>query len=175
MKSSTCRSKRVYDGVHFLPSDPASPPGARIRPGDIEEQRPADHHAGRKNSRPPFRAHPGPAARPIWSQGEPLQINGQLTRFHHHTYTDITERKAAEEGLRAQHDLLQTVIESIPSAVSLFDKDQQLVLHNQELLRLLDLPPALLAQGPVTLEAIFRFNAERGEYGPGDPEDIVPS
>ena len=79
----------------------------------------------------------------------------------------------AEEALRTQHDLLQTVIESIPSAVSLFNREQQLVLHNHELLRLLDLPPSLITQSPVSLETLFRFNAERGEYGPGEPETIV--
>ena len=80
----------------------------------------------------------------------------------------------AEEALRTQHDLLQTVIESIPSAVSLFNQKQQLVLHNKELLRLLDFPLSLITtESPVSLEALFRFNAERGEYGPGEPTAIV--
>ncbi|KAB2919739.1 MAG: EAL domain-containing protein, partial [Dechloromonas sp.] len=89
------------------------------------------------------------------------------------TYTDITERKAAEENLRIQHDLLQTLVENIPSGVSMFDKDLRLVLYNQELLHLLDLPAELATQHGVTLEDIFRFNAQRGEYGPGDPEAIT--
>jgi diguanylate cyclase (GGDEF)-like protein/PAS domain S-box-containing protein len=105
-------------------------------------------------------------------QGEPLFMDGQLTGFIT-TYTDITDRKTAEENLRLQHDLLHKVIESIPSGVSMFDKDLDLVLFNGELQRLLDLPSGLLARQPCNLADILRFNADRGEYGPGDPEAIV--
>ena len=104
--------------------------------------------------------------------GEPLLINGRLAGFIS-TYTDITERKAGEEQLRQQHDLLQTVIESIPCAVSLFDKNLQLLLHNREFGNLLELPTELLNAEGINMERIFRFNANRGEYGPGDPESIV--
>ncbi|HXE40956.1 MAG TPA: EAL domain-containing protein [Azonexus sp.] len=161
----------VYDGVHF--SDLIRIPALRgeYGPGDIEELVRQKTELAEK-----FEAHrferTRPSGRTHLVQGEPLFIDGQLTGFIT-TYTDITERKAAEESLRTQHDLLQTMIESIPSAVSLVDKDLNVILHNQELLRLLDLPPTLIAQTPLTLESIFRFNAERGEYGPGDPETIV--
>jgi diguanylate cyclase (GGDEF)-like protein/PAS domain S-box-containing protein len=106
--------------------------------------------------------------------GEPLRINGQLAGFIT-TYTDITERKSAEEQLRHQHALLETVIEAIPCAVTLFDSNQKLLLHNREFTKLLELPDSLFENPPVTMERIFRFNAERGEYGPGDPEQIVRS
>ena len=104
--------------------------------------------------------------------GEPLMINGELAGFVT-TYTDITERKSAEVQLRQQHTLLETVIEAIPCAVTLFDSNQQLLLHNREFAQLLELPESLFNDPPVTMERVFRFNAERGEYGPGDPESIV--
>jgi len=166
-------SEAVYDGVHF--SDLIRIPASRgeYGPGDVEE------HVGRITGLAmKFEAHrferTRPSGRTHLVQGEPLYIDGQLTGFIT-TYTDITERKAAEEGLRSQHDLLQTVIESIPSAVSLFDKNQKLVLHNKEFPHLLDFPPALIERDDVTLESLFRFNAARGEYGPGEPEEIVQS
>jgi diguanylate cyclase (GGDEF)-like protein/PAS domain S-box-containing protein len=166
-------AEAVYDGVPF--ADLIRIPAARgeYGPGDIEK------HVQRITALAlKFEAHCFERTRPSGQthlvQGEPLLIDGQLTGFIT-TYTDITERKAAEESLRVQHDLLQTVIEAIPSAVSLFDRDQQLILHNQEFLRLLDLPPSLIGPAPVSLETIFRFNAERGEYGPGDAESIVRS
>ena len=161
----------VYDGVHF--SDLIRIPAARgeYGPGDVDE------HVARITALAlKFEAHrferTRPSGRTHLVHGEPLLIDEQLAGFIT-IYTDITECKQAEEALRTQHDLLQTVIESIPSAVSLFDRDQKLVLHNQELLSLLDFPASLIAQKPVTLEALFRFNAERGEYGPGEPESIV--
>ena len=104
--------------------------------------------------------------------GEPLMINGKLAGFIT-TYTDITERKSAEERLQNQHALLETVIEAIPCAVTLFDQDLKLLLHNREFVNLLELPEHLLDTQPVSMERIFRFNAERGEYGPGEPESIV--
>ena len=39
--------------------------------------------------------------------------------------------------------------------------------------KLLDLPDRIFADGPPLLEDIIRFNASRGEYGPGDVEDHV--
>jgi diguanylate cyclase (GGDEF)-like protein/PAS domain S-box-containing protein len=164
-------AEAVYEGVPF--ADLIRIPALRgeYGPGDV------DQHIQRMTAQAlQFEGHrferTRPGGRTHLVQGEPLFIDGQLTGFIT-TYTDITERKAAEQDLRAQHDLLQTVIESIPSAVSLFDREQKLILHNREFLDLLGFPPSLFEPPPVTLEKIFRFNAERGEYGPGDPETIV--
>ncbi len=161
----------VYEGVHF--SDLSRIPASRgeYGPGDVEEH--VAHMTARALKFEPHhmeRTHPD--GRTYLVQGEPLFIDGQLAGFIT-TYTNITERKTAEEALRAQHDLLQTVVDNIPSAISLFDRNQELVLYNQNLLDLLDLPAELMSGKPVTLEKIFRFNAERGEYGPGDPDAIV--
>ncbi len=164
-------AEAVFDGVHF--SDLIRIPASRgeYGPGDIEEHVRRITALALKFEPHRFeRTRPGGLTHLV--QGEPLFIDGQLSGFIT-TYTDITERKAAEESLRSQHDLLQTVIESIPSAVSLFDKEQKLVLHNQEFLHLLDIPASMLARGPVDLESLFRFNATRGEYGPGNPDEIV--
>ncbi len=161
----------VYDGVPF--SDLIRIPAMRgeYGPGDVDE------HVSRITALAlKFEAHcferTRPSGRTHLVQGEPLFIDNQMAGFIT-TYTDITERKQAEEKLRLHRDLLKTVIDSIPSAVSLFSKEQTLALYNNEFARLLDLPATLLDQQPVTLESLFRFNAERGEYGPGDPDAIV--
>ncbi|MGE5470077.1 MAG: EAL domain-containing protein [Bacteroidota bacterium] len=163
----------VHDGIHFSELVRIAAGRGEYGPGDTEEQvRQLTEQALK------FEAHCferlRPSGRTHLVQGEPLFIGGQLAGFIT-TYTDITERKVAENGLRQQHNLLQTVIDSIPSALSMFDKDQILALHNQAFLKLLDLPQSLLDDTPVTMEKIFRFNAERGEYGPGDPETLVAS
>jgi diguanylate cyclase (GGDEF)-like protein/PAS domain S-box-containing protein len=161
----------VVDGVLF--SDLIRVPAMRgeYGPGDPEE-----HVRRITELAMAFNPHrferTRPSGRTHLVHGEPLLINGRLAGFIS-TYTDITERKAAEEQLRNQHDLLQTVIESIPCAVTLFDKDQNLLLHNREFQQLLGLPDDLLTPMPVNMERIFRFNAERGEYGPGETESIV--
>jgi diguanylate cyclase (GGDEF)-like protein len=77
------------------------------------------------------------------------------------------------EDLRERMRLLEAVIENFPGGISLFDRDLQLVLCNSNQKRLLDYPDELFANGNPTLEDLFRFNAVRGEYGPGDIEEQV--
>ena len=64
---------------------------------------------------------------------------------------------------------LQAVVDNFPGGVSFFDSDLNLVVCNAQFRTLLELPDELFASGLPTLEMIFRANAERGEYGPGDP------
>ncbi len=164
-------AEAVFDGVHF--SELIRIPALRgeYGPGDPEA------HVARITALAlKFEAHrferTRPGGRTHLVHGEPLFMDGELAGFIT-TYTDISERKQAEKALQQQHDLLETVIESIPSAVSFVNQDKILELHNQEFLSLLDLPASLMTDQPVTLEKIFRFNAERGEYGPGEPDHIV--
>ncbi len=42
-----------------------------------------------------------------------------------------------------------------------------------QFLTLLDFPPHLFAKGWVDFEDLVRYNVNRGEYGPGDPEEQV--
>lgn len=67
----------------------------------------------------------------------------------------------------------QEVIDYLPSGVSLIDKELNLVIWNRELLRLLGFPAALFADKAPNMETLLRYNAERGDYGPGNPEDQV--
>ncbi len=52
----------------------------------------------------------------------------------------------------------------------MFDAEQRLVVHNQQVRALLDFPDELFSHGLPTLYDLALFNARRGEYGPGDPE-----
>jgi diguanylate cyclase (GGDEF)-like protein len=67
--------------------------------------------------------------------------------------------------------LLQTILDNLPSAVSLMDKDLNLVAWNAELKRLLDFPDELFEPDAPNLHKLVLFNARRGEYGPGVPEE----
>lgn len=68
------------------------------------------------------------------------------------------------------HAILQSIIDNLPSGVTMFDADQRLVAYNQQVRTLLDFPDELFAHGMPTLHDFALFNARRGEYGPGDPE-----
>ena len=106
------------------------------------------------------------------TQGQPLTIDGRVAGFIT-TYTDITERRAAEDKLRSQYEQLQTLVDNMPSGVTLFNGKHELVVHNAEFRHLLDLPDELFAGEPPSYESLAHFNAVRGEYGPGDPEGLV--
>lgn len=77
------------------------------------------------------------------------------------------------EGQRERIRLLEAVIENFPGGISLFDRNMQMVLCNDRLRQMLEYPDTLFANGFPTLEELFRFNALRGEYGPGNPDDHV--
>lgn len=77
------------------------------------------------------------------------------------------------EELIAENQLLHAVIDNFPGGILLYDQNLRLVLCNEKQKLLLDYPPALFEYGLPSLEQIFRFNAVRGEYGPGDIEAHV--
>jgi two-component system cell cycle sensor histidine kinase PleC len=64
------------------------------------------------------------------------------------------------------------MLDALDCGVSVFDADLVLVTCNRRYRELLDFP-AYLCEPGVTLESTLRFNAERGDYGPGDVEAIV--
>lgn len=69
--------------------------------------------------------------------------------------------------------LLQVVLDNVPGGISVMDGDLRVVFMNQTARRILNLPDDLFAGEPPPLEEVFRFNARRGEYGPGDVEQHV--
>ncbi len=69
--------------------------------------------------------------------------------------------------------LLQGIIEHLPVALSWFDTDLTMLACNQACRQLLDLPPQLFNAGLPNYIDFVRFNAGRGEYGPGDTEELT--
>jgi diguanylate cyclase (GGDEF)-like protein len=78
-----------------------------------------------------------------------------------------------QELLSERVTLLEQVVDNFPGGILLFDRNLEMVLCNDRQRQMLDYPDELFASGNPTLERIFRFNAERGEYGPGDVEELV--
>lgn len=85
----------------------------------------------------------------------------------------IAELEDAVSNLVDENHLLRQVIDNFPGGILLYDKNLKLVLCNEQQKKLLEYPPALFEYGLPTLEQIYRFNAVRGEYGPGDIEEHV--
>jgi diguanylate cyclase (GGDEF)-like protein len=98
------------------------------------------------------------------------------------THEDITERQML--NVRLEHNLtllsertalLQAVIDNFPGGIGFLDRDLRVVICNDRAKAILDLPQRLFDGGPPYLEDLLRFNALRGEYGPGDVETQVAS
>jgi PAS domain S-box-containing protein len=70
------------------------------------------------------------------------------------------------------HESLQAALDLIDQAFTLMDSELRLLIWNRAFVQMLDLPPGLVQAG-VSLETLIRFNAERGEYGPGEPQAQV--
>jgi diguanylate cyclase (GGDEF)-like protein len=117
--------------------------------------------------------------------------NGRIFEIHHRpmsgggwvaTHDDITERQRLKGELERNNkllsertSLLQAIVDNFPGGIGFFDKDLRVVVCNDKAMEILDLPRSMFANGPPLLEDLLRFNAMRGEYGPGDIEEQVAS
>lgn len=78
----------------------------------------------------------------------------------------------ASIAIQYNRDLLQTALNQVRQGIGVFDRDLRLICWNRQFRDLLGLP-AEYGQVGTTLDAILRFNAERGEFGYGAVEAIV--
>ncbi|NMG77217.1 PAS-domain containing protein [Aromatoleum diolicum] len=85
---------------------------------------------------------------------------------------DITELKQRERELAEKTRILETTMENIDQGITLADKDLHTTALNRRFLEIMDFPAERFGGG-FHIEDAFRFNAERGEYGPGDIEEQV--
>jgi len=107
--------------------------------------------------------------------------NGRIIAVHHkplpdgrlvRRYSDVTAQRRIEAELAAQVKTLQATLESLDDGIALYDADLRLLVYNRQALRYFDIPEEELARDP-SAAGIIRANAQRGAYGPGDPEAHV--
>lgn len=78
----------------------------------------------------------------------------------------------ASEALQYNRDLLQSALDQVRHGLSVFDTDMRLICWNRQFRKILDVPPELARIG-APLDRILKALAERGDFGPGDPEEQV--
>jgi diguanylate cyclase (GGDEF)-like protein len=105
----------------------------------------------------------------------PLKGRNRRTKGYLSVQIDITVAVTLHIELQQRTALLQGIVENFPGGIAVFDKDHRLVLCNEKQKQLMDYPGDLFADGPLTRERLYRFNASRGEYGSGDVEEQVKS
>ncbi len=159
--------------------------------GDVEDQVHQRLDLARK-----FLPHRFERTRPDGSiievSGHPLPSGGMVT-----TYSDVTIPRQREQALRqlgAQLELrveerttelrkreaelahkarqLEIVIDNVNQGISFINADMELEFCNQKFIELLQLPPELCRPG-LKFAQLALYNAQRGEYGPGDPQQLA--
>ncbi|ANI77478.1 Phosphate regulon sensor protein [Sphingobium sp. EP60837] len=95
------------------------------------------------------------------------------------TVIDLIELRvegfAAEEHRRKldeERQLLKLTVENVSGGVAVVDQDLRLMLWNQAFVDLFDYAPDSVDDG-VDACNLIRLTAQRGELGPGDPDQIV--
>jgi PAS domain S-box-containing protein len=73
------------------------------------------------------------------------------------------------QELRFSRQLLQATMENVAQGISVVDANMRVVAWNRRYLELLGYPDGMVHIGRPVADLI-RWNAERGELGPGDPE-----
>jgi two-component system sensor histidine kinase/response regulator len=86
---------------------------------------------------------------------------------------DVSRQKQLQADLSKNNRVMQSILDNIPMALSVFDGDLNLAASNAEFARLLDFPDWLFAGPVTTFESIIRYNASRGEYGSGDLDQAI--
>ncbi len=76
------------------------------------------------------------------------------------------------EGVARKAALLEATLDAMEQGISVFDADLNMVIFNRRFLEILDFPSDRFRTGE-RFEAFIRYNAERGEYGPGEIEEQV--
>ncbi|WP_419904614.1 PAS domain-containing protein [Kiloniella sp.] len=84
----------------------------------------------------------------------------------------VEQVKVKNDALEQENNIRNVVMENTHHGISLFDRDLKLVICNKRFTSLLDFPENLSKPG-TPIEDLFRYNAERGEYGPMPSEELL--
>ncbi|MCK6404800.1 MAG: PAS-domain containing protein [Rhodocyclaceae bacterium] len=106
----------------------------------------------------------------ILVKGSPTDHGG--TQRFAGVFQDITSEKAVEAQREAVLSQLHALVAGLPVGVTVFDEDLRLLFWNDHIYDILGLPQGAVYKY-VSFADLIRYPARRGEYGPGDPDDLV--
>ena len=90
------------------------------------------------------------------------------------TFTDLTVQKQAEQHILAQTALLEATFQNMSQGIAVFDGAMSLVAFNPQFGEIMDYPTDLLRLG-MGREEIYRYRAQRGDFGDGEIESLIRS
>ncbi|WP_210545133.1 EAL domain-containing protein [Rhodoferax sp. PAMC 29310] len=116
-----------------------------------------------------------------FQEAAPVESNvleiGQLAKAHSMMREILrgNQTMLAEQAkeLRRQNDVLNVIVNYFPGGVTMVDEEMRVIVRNAKFQQLQALPDHVLAGRVVLFEDIIRHNVLRGDYGPGDPEQLL--
>jgi two-component system, sensor histidine kinase and response regulator len=83
------------------------------------------------------------------------------------------EARAAAAATQDKNTILETILKALPDGIRVLDRELRLIAWNGRYFDIvgLDPEPILSAQDPA--KELHRHLAERGDFGPGDPDELV--
>ncbi|KZC98277.1 PAS domain S-box protein [Oceanibaculum pacificum] len=102
----------------------------------------------------------------------PLHDEEGRFRGYRGTGTDITGPMDTQAEADRNAALLRATFDTVAEGITIVDRDLRVASYNQRFLELLEFPPDRFKRGD-PFEAFVRYNAEQGEYGPGDVDAQV--
>ncbi|MBT3792800.1 MAG: PAS domain S-box protein, partial [Rhodospirillales bacterium] len=88
------------------------------------------------------------------------------------TYTDITDRKAAEHQVAEKSHVLEATFDNMVQGIAVYDKNHVLGATNPQYSDILGLPSNFVFVG-MDRSDILRYRAEFGHYGDGDIDALI--
>ena len=110
--------------------------------------------------------------RQVRLNGEPFYGDDGVFAGFRGSGRDVTEEVEARAALASREALLATVYESVEEGIAAFGPDMRVLAWNKRYETLHSFPPFMLHVGAAFID-LARFHAEKGEYGPGDREELV--
>jgi PAS domain-containing protein len=83
-----------------------------------------------------------------------------------------SELKRRDKELAEKQAQLRVALDNMPGGIMLVDKDRNYVFFNSRYCELHDFPEGLLKVGESMRVEDF-YQAERGDFGPGDKDDLI--
>ena len=119
---------------------------------------------------------PSPAStRELRLRKTKAQLVDELESFEQRaaaTPEDNSELQRREQELAEKEAQLRVALDNMPGGMMLVDRDLNSVLLNPQYSELHDYPDGLLKVGGSMLDEL-RYQADRGDFGPGDKDDLI--
>jgi PAS domain S-box-containing protein len=108
----------------------------------------------------------------IWTEATPTPIEWEGERGALVFMRNATARKEMRRAFDMQRAVLTEAMQSISEGLWVFDSELRLVIANERMRELMELPPEVLAPG-TRFQDVMRYCIARGDFGKGDPDELL--